>query len=103
ALMAAFGILAALRERDCSGEGQLVDASMFDGSLSCLAVVPPKYLADGNPPARGELELAGGLLCYRPYACSDGWVTLGALEPQFWEAWCRGVRREDPVEEEVGR
>jgi alpha-methylacyl-CoA racemase len=103
ALMAAFGILAALRERDRSGEGQLVDVSMFDGSLSWLALVAAKYLADGAAPARGELELAGGLLCYRPYACRDGWVTLGALEPKFWQAWCRGVGREDLVEKQFER
>ena len=39
ALMAAFGILAALRERDRSGKGQLVDVSMADGALSWLAMV----------------------------------------------------------------
>jgi alpha-methylacyl-CoA racemase len=98
ALMAAFGILAALRERERSGEGQLVDVSMFDGSLSWLALVAGQYLADGAVPRRGGLPLAGGLLCYRPYACSDGWVTLGALEPKFWQEWCRGVGREDLVE-----
>ena len=98
ALMAAFGILAALRERERSGEGQLVDASMFDGSLSWLALVAAKYLCDGEVPARGSLDLAGGLICYRPYACKDGWVTLGALEPKFWQAWCRGVGREDLIE-----
>jgi crotonobetainyl-CoA:carnitine CoA-transferase CaiB-like acyl-CoA transferase len=103
ALMAAFGILAALRERDSSGEGQLVDVSMFDGSLSWLALVAAKYLADGTPPGRGDLELAGSLLCYRPYACSDGWVTLGALEPKFWQEWCRGVGREDLVEKQFER
>jgi crotonobetainyl-CoA:carnitine CoA-transferase CaiB-like acyl-CoA transferase len=100
ALMAAFGILAALRERDRSGEGQLVDASMYDGSLSWLALVAAKYLADGVAPGRGELELAGGLVCYRPYACKDGWVTLGALEPKFWQAWCGGVGREDLIEKQ---
>jgi len=98
ALMGAFGILAALRERERSGEGQLVDVSMFDGSLSWLALVAAKYLCDGQTPARGDLELAGRLICYRPYACKDGWVTLGALEPKFWQAWCRGVGREDLVE-----
>jgi alpha-methylacyl-CoA racemase len=103
ALMAAFGILAALRERESSGEGQLVDVSMFDGSLSWLALVAARYLAEGRPPARGELELAGGLICYRPYACCDGWVTLGALEPKFWQAWCRGVGREDLVEKQFER
>ena len=98
ALMAAFGILAALRERDRSGEGQLVDVSMADGALSWLAMVAARYFADGAAPARGGLELGGALLCYRPYRCADGWVALGALEPKFWQAWCRGVGREDLVE-----
>jgi crotonobetainyl-CoA:carnitine CoA-transferase CaiB-like acyl-CoA transferase len=100
AVMAAFGIMAALRERERSGEGQLVDVSMFDGSLAWLALVAAQYLADGEPPRRGGLPLAGGLVCYRPYACKDGWVTLGALEPKFWQAWCRGVGREDLVEKQ---
>ena len=34
-------------------------------------------------PHRGGLELAGVYTCYRPYQCSDGWVSLGALEPKF--------------------
>jgi len=115
ALMAAFGILAALRERDgaaprpaaegrlgCagqhgSGEGQLVDVSMADGSLSWLAMVAATHFADGNVPRRGDLPLAGSLICYRPYECADGWVTLGALEPKFWQGFCRGVGRDDLI------
>ena len=57
ALMAAFGILAALRERERSGEGQLVDVSMTDGALSWLAMVAGAYLCDGRVPQRGD-ELA---------------------------------------------
>jgi len=98
ALMAAFGILAALQERERSGEGQLVDVSMTRGAQSWLALVAARYFADGAVPRRGELELAGGLACYRPYACTDGWVTLGALEPKFWRALCRGLGREDLLE-----
>ena len=56
--MAAFGILAALREREQSGQGQLVDVSMFDGSLAWLALVAARQLAEGTPPARGEEMLA---------------------------------------------
>jgi alpha-methylacyl-CoA racemase len=100
ALMAAFGILAALRERDRSGEGQLVDVSMADGALSWLAMVAGQFLADGVVPKRGLGALNGGLVCYRPYRCADGWVTLGALEPKFWQAWCRGVEREDLIEQQ---
>jgi crotonobetainyl-CoA:carnitine CoA-transferase CaiB-like acyl-CoA transferase len=98
ALMAAFGILAALRHRDRTGEGQLVDVSMFDGALSWLAMVAARVFAAGERPRRGHEVLGGGIVCYRPYACADGWVTLGALEPKFWRAWCAGVGREDLVE-----
>jgi crotonobetainyl-CoA:carnitine CoA-transferase CaiB-like acyl-CoA transferase len=80
-----------------SGQGQMVDVSMADGALSWLAMVAGAYLADGNVPRRGELPLAGSLVCYRPYECADGWVSLGALEPKFWQAWCRGVGREDLI------
>ena len=98
ALMAAFGIMAALRERDRSGEGQFVDISMADGALSWMAMVAGQYLCDGVVPRRGEQLLAGSVICYRPYACADGHVTLGALEPKFWRNWCLGVGREDLVE-----
>ena len=98
ALMAAFGIMAALHERERSGEAQLVDVSMADGALSWLAIVAARYFAEGTAPRRGELELAGSLVCYRPYECADGWVSLGALEPKFWQSWCRGVGREDLIE-----
>jgi alpha-methylacyl-CoA racemase len=98
ALMAAVGILAALRERDRSGEGQFVDISMTDGSMAWLAMEAARYFATGSAPRRGHLELAGRYTCYRPYRCSDGrWVSMGALEPKFWQAWCRGVDREDLV------
>ncbi len=107
ALMAAFGIMAALRERDGSGragfespgsgEGQLVDVSMTDGALSWLAMVAGAYFAEDMAPRRGDLALAGSLICYRPYECADGWVSLGALEPKFWQAWCRGVGHEQLI------
>src|SRR6202035_4758080 len=59
ALMAAFGILAAPRERDGggpgspqggSGQGQLVDVSMADGALSWLAMVAASYFAGEDVP-----------------------------------------------------
>ena len=98
ALMAAFGVMAALHERKRSGEGQLVDVSMADGALSWLALVAGRYFCDGEVPRRGEQQLAGGLLCYLPYEAADGWVTCGALEPKFWKAFCEGVGRPDLVE-----
>ena len=98
ALMAAFGVMAALHERRRSGEGQLVDISMADGALSWLALVAGRYFCDGEAPGRGEQQLAGGLLCYYPYEAADGWVTCGALEPKFWATFCNGVERPDLIE-----
>ena len=95
ALMAAFGILAALHERERSGEGQLVDVSMTDGALSWLAMVAAQYLCDGRVPHRGTEMLNGGVACYLPYEASDGWVSCAALEPKFWKAFCEGVERPD--------
>ncbi len=100
ALMAAFGVMAALHERRRSGEGQMVDVSMADGALSWLAMVAGRYFCDGEVPRRGEQQLAGGLLCYLPYEAADGWVTCGALEPKFWAAFCNGVERPDLIEEQ---
>jgi crotonobetainyl-CoA:carnitine CoA-transferase CaiB-like acyl-CoA transferase len=99
-LMAAFGVMAALHERERSGEGQMVDVSMADGALSWLAMVAGRYFCDEEVPRRGEQQLAGGLICYLPYEASDGWVTCGALEPKFWAALCNGVRRPDLIEKQ---
>ena len=100
ALMAAIGVLMALRERERSGEGQLVDCSMFDGAaVVARRLWQREALAGGRVPRRGQLQLAGALTCYRPYRCVDGYVTLGALEPKFWSAFCSGVGREDLLEQ----
>jgi alpha-methylacyl-CoA racemase len=100
ALMAAFGVMAALHERERSGKGQMVDVSMADGALSWLAMVAGRYFCDEEVPRRGEQMLAGGIVCYLPYEAADGWVTCGALEPKFWAAFCEGVDRPDLVEKQ---
>ncbi len=91
-LMAAVGILAALRERDATGKGRFVDISMLDGAVSWLAMHAAGFFIDGVPPRRGRMRLAGQLACYRTYSCADGkYVTVGALEPQFWAALCKAL------------
>jgi alpha-methylacyl-CoA racemase len=102
-LMATFGILAALLERERSDEGQLVDVSMTDGALSWLAMVAAAFLADGRVPRRGSEMLNGGVACYLPYECADGYVSCGALEPKFWAAFCGGVERPDLLEHQFAK
>jgi alpha-methylacyl-CoA racemase len=99
-LMAAVGILAALQEARRSGQGQMVDISMTDGSLAWLVMEAARYFGSGEVPERGNIMLSGGIVCYRPYEASDGWVTCGALEPKFWARFCQAVDRPDLIEKQ---
>ena len=107
-LMAAVGILAALAERERTGRGRMVDISMTDGAFSWLSIHGQAYALTGEVPRRGLMRLSGELACYRVYRCSDDrWVTVGALEPQFWEALCTALgvpelieRQFSPTEEQ---
>jgi alpha-methylacyl-CoA racemase len=99
-LMAAVGILAALQEARRSGEGQMVDISMTDGSLAWLAMEAGRYFGSGEVPKRGDIMLSGGIICYRPYEAADGWVTCGALEPKFWARFCNAIDRPDLIEKQ---
>ncbi|UJA19275.1 CoA transferase [Thermoleophilia bacterium SCSIO 60948] len=91
ALFAAFAVMAALWERRRSGEGQFIDVSMTDGSLSWLAMQAAAVLCDGTDLERGAGPLNGGIACYLTYECADGWVACGALEPKFWARFCEGT------------
>jgi alpha-methylacyl-CoA racemase len=103
ALMAAVGVLAALQEARRSGEGQMVDISMTDGSLAWLAMEAGRYFGSGEVPERGDIMLSGGIICYRPYEAKDGWVTCGALEPKFWSRFCEALGREDLIEHQFAK
>jgi len=100
-LMAAVGILAALSERERTGRGRFVDISMMDGALSWLQMHAQAYAITGVIPARGTMRLSGGPACYRIYRAADGkFVTVGALEPQFWAALCEALGVPDMIEQQ---
>jgi crotonobetainyl-CoA:carnitine CoA-transferase CaiB-like acyl-CoA transferase len=85
------GILAALQQRAATGEGSVVDVSMLESSMA-FAFSGFGQLFGGSVPSRGEGPLTGGLALYGTYATRDGrFVTLAALEPKFWLAFCAGA------------
>ncbi|MBN1177609.1 MAG: CoA transferase [Anaerolineae bacterium] len=97
AMWAAVGILLALRAREQTGRGQQVDGSLLGGALSFLSLAVARE-EGGQPLVRGGSDLTGGLVCYTIYQTADGkYVTLSALEPKFWAAFCTAVGREDLV------
>jgi alpha-methylacyl-CoA racemase len=81
-------ILAALVDRERTGRGHRLAVSMTHGSHRLVA-----HRIGGEPVPR---MLTGGLACYRIYATRDGrFITVGALEAQFWRRLCELVGRED--------
>jgi alpha-methylacyl-CoA racemase len=83
-LYLAFGILAALYERERSGRGQVIDGAIVDGAASMLAPIMGMVAAGLMPRNPAEGMLAGRALFYRTYACADGrHLAVGALEPRF--------------------
>ena len=95
-LMATTGILAALLARARTGEGQFVDISMHDGTISWLALHAADALFAGIEPKGGERPFIGQAPCYNVYECADGrHVALGIIEDRFWERFCRCVGRPD--------
>jgi alpha-methylacyl-CoA racemase len=80
------GVLAALLERAQSGQGQVIDAAIVDGSALLTTMV--RFLRDRGawPQRAGMNMLDGGAPFYGVYETSDGeHVALGAVEPRFQE------------------
>lgn len=92
-LMCAFGILMALLAREKTGQGQVVESNMVDGSAYLgtfmrFATKTPLW----NKP-RGENTLDGGSPFYDVYECKDGgYMAVGALEPQFFTKLIEGLQ-----------
>ena len=85
ALYLAFGLLAALRHAERTGEGQVIDCAMSDGAAGLMALLYG-HLARGSwQDARGVNIIDGGSHFYNVYRCADGqWLALGAIEPNFY-------------------
>jgi alpha-methylacyl-CoA racemase len=95
----AFGILAALYERQRSGRGQVVDAAIIDGVTSMMTVfaglVPSNRISldhDRNP-------FSGAAPFYRCYVCADGrQISIGPLEPRFYKQLLEAIGAPDLLE-----
>jgi crotonobetainyl-CoA:carnitine CoA-transferase CaiB-like acyl-CoA transferase len=91
---AAIAILAAVVSRQQTGRGQSVDVSLFASAISWLPTLIAPLFASGQSLPPGDPTLAGGLPQYDVYRTRDGrFVTLGALEPKFFENFLFAVGR----------
>ena len=100
-MQASIGILSALMARQHTGRGQYVDISMSDGVAYMLAASLSDYFGNGTVARRGVMSLNGGVPYYNVFECKDGkFLSIGCIEPWFWEALCVALGREDFVEHE---
>lgn len=94
-LVAVMGILAALRVRDRTGQGQVIDAAIVDGT-ALLLTCQWELHARGQWGERGSNLVDGLAPFYGVYQCSDGnWFSVGAMEPKFYQAFLRVVGIDD--------
>jgi alpha-methylacyl-CoA racemase len=92
ALYLAFGLMAALFERQRSGLGQVVDAAMVDGAASLASIFYGLQAGGSWADPRGDNLLDGGAPFYDTYETADGrFVALGALEPKFFAELARRI------------
>ncbi|MGH8930397.1 MAG: CaiB/BaiF CoA transferase family protein [Egibacteraceae bacterium] len=84
-MLLAFGVCAALLERERSGRGQVIDAAMVDGAALQTAMFHGLLSMGGWTEAREENLLDGAAPFYRTYQTADGgFIAVGALEPSFY-------------------
>jgi len=99
-LYTAIGVLAALRERESSGEGQLVDIAMLDCQIAILENAFIRYFATGELPkpigTRHPIATP-----FQAFPTKDGWIVLAlswGVENQ-WELLCATIGRVDLIDD----
>lgn len=91
-LFAAFGLVSALLHSQRTGQGQVVDAAMLDGSASQMTMIYGLLASGRWSIERGQNLLDGAAPFYRCYTCADGrYLAVGSIEPQFFTAMMTGV------------
>ena len=93
-LFSTTGILAALRVRDLTGEGQFIDMSLFDANIALLTNVGSNYLVGGSSPCRyGNAH--PNLTPYEAFQARDRWFVLAVANDRQWEILCQVIGHPD--------
>ena len=88
---AALGIVAALLERERTGEGCVVDVSLYETAIGYLGYHLAGYLADGTVP-RGEGTVFPMVAPYQVFPTRDGELMVAAGNDRIFAALCRAVQ-----------
>jgi crotonobetainyl-CoA:carnitine CoA-transferase CaiB-like acyl-CoA transferase len=98
-LNAATAILAALRRRDLTGEGDLVEVSLLDSAFAALVNVGANALLTGEEPLRyGNAH--SSIVPYQPFRGTDGWIAIAAANDGLYARLCTAIGRSDLAADE---
>jgi crotonobetainyl-CoA:carnitine CoA-transferase CaiB-like acyl-CoA transferase len=97
ALHGAIGVLAALREREFSGEGQALDVALADSGYSLTEIDIAAYVGEGLVPKRHGNRI--GAPPNNTFRCKDGWVYITAGAQDMWRPVCETIGRPEWVED----
>jgi len=86
-MYASVALLAALAHRDRTGQGQWIDACLFDSSVAMMAVMNMNYLVSGSVPARAG-NAHQNIVPYQVFACADGHVILAVGNDGQFRKFC---------------
>lgn len=97
-LMALYGILSALIGRERSGQGQYIDASLFEAALGLSIWEVAEYWSTGVPPK--PIGSANRMSApYQVVRARDGYFVLGAANQKLWTALCQVIDRPELLED----
>ena len=100
---AAISILAALLSRERTGAGQYIDMAMVDGLVTMMFFPIEEHLTTGAVPHRSGTITTGLYPWYSIYETKDGrYVSVGAIEPWFYENLCRLLELEELIPHQYG-
>src|SRR5210317_1733218 len=91
-------ILAALRMRDTTGQGQHIDMSLFDSAVSVMANQALNYLSTGTPPVRTG-NYHPNLTPYQVFECADGHIIIATGNDAQYRRLCSVLNLDDMAED----
>ncbi len=97
-LWGAIAVLAALQNRNATGEGLHIDLSMLDGLIGLLGYLAEIHLVTGESPGRvGSSHHS--IVPYGRYPVKDGHIVLALHVGSFWRNFCRAVGRPELIDD----
>jgi crotonobetainyl-CoA:carnitine CoA-transferase CaiB-like acyl-CoA transferase len=97
-MFAAYAITAALRHRECTGEGQMIDTSLLEGQLAMMTYQAARYFATGEVP-QPVGNRHPSIVPYGVYCAADMYFNLAVGTDDLWRRFCKALDLTDLLDD----